>query len=606
MNIVKKTVCWIILLLPTMLFAQGIEIKQAGHMTVLGSPNIRIINGGLVNNGSFANGTETIIFSGNTTGSISGKGTSNFHRVDIMNTGGITVKQPLITSTTLNIAAGSKLTIDTARTLNVTSILTNNAGASGLLIKSSNNAPNGTLIFNNSSYYPVSATVQMYSKAAASTVVGSTYSSYKWQFFGIPLQSVVANPTFAQMVGNINNGSYINKYVESGTKASNNYWVSQGNTATLTPFTGYEVTQKMAKTISFQGQLVNNDFSDLLTYTTGAAYPGQHVYGNPYTSAINIQKIVFGDDVDKTVYLYNTGSYADWTTQTNVDGTAGQYIAIPQAEAGIGGVPDQIPSMQGFVIKALQSSSKATINIPYSSVAIRNDHTQRVRSMNNSSQTLFTRIDINGTRYADKMWIFTNQTCTRGFDNGWDGYKFIGSTAAPQLWATETAGDFQIDGVDNINDTYLKFITGEDTNYILTFNHESSTTGYQALYLIDLQNNSTTDISQSGSTYSFSATKSSTPVTRFKIVTSLGIATGLGNNSASDLQVYSFENKIIIQNRTDKNGEVTLYDISGQMMAKFRYSANNTTTIPTRLPVGMYLAKYLSTENEKADILIIK
>ncbi len=503
----------------------------------------------------------------------------------------------------MNINDATNLTISTETSVEVTGSVTNNAGVSALRIKSSPTAANGSLIFHNSSNNP-SATVEMYSKAAATTVVGSTYSYYKWQFMGIPIQSVVTNPTFSNYINGINNGSYINKQNEPGTAVLGNYWVSQGNTAVLVPFAGYEITQKFAKTITFQGQLVNSTFQETLTYTTGAKYPGQHLYGNSYTSAININNIIFGDDMEKTVYLYNTGSYADWTVQTGFFvNNAGQYIAAPYITAGTDSIPGQICSMQGFLVKAMRSSTNATIEIPYNSVAMKNTDKQRVRSV--ISEKLYTRIDVAGTRYSDKMWIFTDPSCTRGFDNGWDGYKFMGSSIAPQLWAIETAGDYQVDAVDDVNNTDLGFTRGEDTNYKLTFTHQNLSAQYAALYLIDLQTNSITDITQSGTQYNFTATASS-PTKRFKIVTSPGISTDLNETANNRIKIYSSEKTIFINNTSDQTGDVYIYDIAGRMVEKIRYNPNSVTTVNTNLASGSYIAKSNIHDSEHSDCLIIK
>ena len=40
---------------------------------------------------------------------------------------------------------------------------------------------------------------------------------------------------------------------------------------------------------------------------------GYNIFGNSFTAAIDISKIQFpASGVDSTVYLYNTGSLADW------------------------------------------------------------------------------------------------------------------------------------------------------------------------------------------------------------------------------------------------------------------------------------------------------
>ena len=501
----------------------------------------------------------------------------------------------------MDIAAGAKM---------VANQIINNAGTSGLYVLANSTGANGTLIFNNPGNSPVSATVGMYSKAAASVVNGNSFSQYKWQFFGIPVQSVATNPTFADYVNGVNNGSYIRKHEESGTLDLGNYWVSQGSNAVLIPFAGYEVTQKYEKTIYFEGQLVNSDYSATLSYTTGAAYKGQHILGNPYTAAIDIKKLNFGSEMDSCVYLYNTGSWSEWNSNINSGSgeNPGQYAVAPQKVAGSAGIPGQIPSMQGFLVAAKSSSQNATIGIPYSSV-IRNTTKQRVRSVNSiTTDRIYTRIDINGTRFSDKMWIFTDPTCTRGYDNGWDGYKFLGSSLAPQLWAMESSGDYQVDAVSDINNTNLGFITGEDTNYKLTFTHENLNLQYPALYLVDLldpNNPVFTDITQSGSTYSFSAVQSSTPVSRFKIVTSPGIATGISNTENKSLNIFTNQDgKVFILNPADLTGNVVIYDMAGKALQSAKVNAGGLTTIPTSFVPGCYILS-VAIGNEKVNRKVI-
>ena len=523
-----------------------------------------------------------------------------FGNINIDNPIGVYYTDTLSNTTvngTLLINSGSYFEIGSKTEVNA-NLITNNAGINGLTIKSSSSAANGTLIFNNTVDYPVSATVEMYSKAAASTYNPSTgrYSNYKWQFFGIPVTSVVASPTF--------DGSFVRKHEESGNNSNGTLWVSQTNGSTLVPFAGYEITQVASKTITFQGTLVNSTVYPILTKTTGASYPGQNLFANPYTAAINIKQLDFGT-AEAAVYLYNTGSWEDWNSNTNtaLGNGAGQYTAITKSTAGLNQVPAQIPSMQGFLVNT--TVANATLSIPYSAVATKNTDLQRIKS-SSAGLTASTRIEITGSRYSDKMWVFVDPTCTRSFDNGWDGYKFLGSSLAPQLWAMEADGDYQIDGVDDINNTELGFMTGEDTNYTLTFNHENMDQQYSALYLIDLELGTTTNITSTGSSYSFSAVKSSNPVKRFKIITSPGISTDNQKIENKTLNVFSSFKTIFIQNNTDFEGDAVITDLTGRTLSSSRFSGNGLTTIPTNLTAGSYLVTVSTVRNKITKQITIR
>ncbi|MEI8086771.1 MAG: T9SS type A sorting domain-containing protein [Paludibacter sp.] len=526
-----------------------------------------------------------------------------FGNLEIDNAAGVTLATDAVVnvSNSLLIYEGKKLQIGTETELIANSI-SNNAGTSGLVIKSSSTAPNGSLIFHNDYNAPVAATVEMYSKAFYS-------GAYKWQFFGIPIRTMTAFPTF--------NGGYVRQYNEAGTGAgltSDKHWIQLANASTLLPFKGYEAGQAAAKTFYFTGDLVNSDYaSGQLPITVSAQYPGQHLIGNPYTAAIDISKIEFGTIdtliIENTIYLYNTGSYADWTTAGSGTISAnaftpGQYVSIPKSVAGTNGLPSQIPSMQAFLVMATANNSLATVSIPYSAVGtvVKNTAMQRARTSLNVS----TRIDVKGTGYGDRMWLISEPTCTRGFDNGWDGYKSLYNSVT-QIFAIETSGDYQVNSVANINNTYLGFQAGASETYTMTFTHENMESQYPALYLIDLMNNNqVTDITLSGSTYSFSANATGTPDKRFKIVTSLGTVTANKTVADAKLNVYCSQKTIFIDNKLGDAGSLMIYDITGRFVKKFKFSANNISSLPMNIPTGSYILKAKVNNEEVVQSIVVQ
>ena len=508
--------------------AQGIIIGSSAFVKTAGAAYIVVNNGNLTNNGNWtSNGTDIVTLSGTAAKQMTGSGTTAFYDLTLTNMGGITQKLRQINAHNLNISSGSGLSIDTCKAMVVSNIVTNQAGAAGIYIKSSTDRANGSLIFHNNVSSPVSATVEMYTKASNST-------NYKWQFFGIPLRSVAISPTF--------NGSYIRRFNEAGWYAgfnSTNLWIQLSNGATLTSFTGYEITQLSPKTFVFSGQLENSDFSTgKLPVSTPeiSQYPGQHLFGNPYTGAIDIKKIQFGSTdagiIENSVYLYNTGSYADWQNagSGSVSGTSpGQYVCIPQNQAGNAGIPAQIPSMQAFLVYAKSDNVAANLVIPYSSVGtvVRNTDPQRNKRQKTDlpASKTYTMIDVVGSRYSDRMWIFTEPTCTKAFDNGWDGYKFIGSSSSvPQIWSMEGSDNYQVNSLNNIDSTTIGFIPGEDTAYQLVFTNENTQNSYPTLFLVDLVTKNIVDVSQNGSTYNFTSSVATPDNSRFKLYKSFTTA----------------------------------------------------------------------------------
>ncbi|MDD4969583.1 MAG: T9SS type A sorting domain-containing protein [Paludibacter sp.] len=492
-------------------------------------------------------------------------------------------------------ASNKRLIIPAGKGLIVNNnILTNNADSLIHIVSNSTTA-NGSLIFHNSAGFPVHATVEMYSKAFYNAN-GGLNNKYHWQYFGIPLNSIKASPTF--------DGSYVRRWDESGDSITN-HWKALNNESILQPFLGYEITQKVdvGKTIYFEGQLVNTDFSSgQLAVTPTALYPGQHIFANPYAAAIDIRQLTFGPQTEATVYIYNTGSFDDWSQIGGADNrgnNAGQYTAVPKNTAGDLGVPRQVPSMQAMLIKAMNNSSDATFGISYNSVVMNNFDQQRVKVFyNDKTDKVCTMIDVTGAHYSDRMWLFSQPGCTRNFDNGWDGSKMPGIALTPQIFAIESDGNYQVNAVDDINNSQIGFQPGQDTEYTLTFTHQNIKSRYESVYLYDIFVNKIVDITESGSTYSFTAESSPASQKRFIIV-----ARNIENNpigNETQLKAFTSGNTVFVQNSSKLNGEMSLYDMMGHRVRKVTFGPYGVTAMQVGTICGAYIVK-ASTANEKVS-----
>ncbi|MEI8085896.1 MAG: T9SS type A sorting domain-containing protein [Paludibacter sp.] len=502
-----------------------------------------------------------------------------------------------------------KLTINPSKSMTIGGTiapygaLVNEAGASGLVIKTdpTQALANGSLIYKKTDNGTVASTVEMYSKASWNLSDPVVNNRYTWQFFGIPVTSLATTPTF--------DGVYARIWKETGTLISN-HWALLTNDSTLKPFRGYEITQSAPKTYSFTGNLVNTDFSQSnLAYTSSALYPGQHIFANPYTAAINIASLTgaFGSNMENAVYLYNAGTYSQWETaigDLNTGSGAGQYTVSTPSSAGQSGVPAQIPSMQAFLVKAKTNDVDYPINnslaFSYTSVVGTNTELQRAPS---TQKTIATRIDIRSTHFADRMWIFTDSTCTRNYDKGWDGTKLMGSPRAPQLFAIEPDGKYQINAVADMNNTDLGFITGEEKEFTIKFTHENADKQYSSIYLYDLVAKTSTDITLSGSEYKFTAEPNTKIVKRFKIITSNLNET---SKEESQMKIYSADGMILIENSGVESGELKIYDMSGRYIQQTTFGANKTTAVFKNLSSGVYLAKTLSNGKEITKSFIVR
>jgi len=495
------------------------------------------------------------------------------------------------------------LVIPPAKCLTVTgSISTLNSGSIYIQAYPDGTQQNGSLIFYTSS--PVNGTVEMYARGSFNST-GTLYNGinycYSWQYFGIPVATITANPTLA--------GSYVRRWDQTGT--TGNHWIQLGNSDQLNPFIGYELTQKNPGVIVFQGQLQNGNYTTptKLIVTSGTDFSGQYIFANPYTAAIDIQKFIADNSVndnDKSVYLYNTGSKADWSGHQATSGTnAGQYQVVTQA-SGIG-LPTQIASMQAILIQVVQGNlSNSVVTFNYSNV-IKNNSLQRVKeNIDAPAPTLeYTMIDITGSGYSDRMWIFSDTAFTHGYDKGWDGKKMLGVALAPQLYALEQDGSYQIDCVNDMNNTLLGFQRGIDTEYTLAFTHQNLSEKYAGVYLYDFVENKMTDITKSGSTYSFTTDSTTTEQKRFMIVTRK--TENDSPDTGTQLNVFTSGNTVFVQNSGNLSGEMTVYDMTGRSLKKATFSPYGITAVQVGSTAGAYVVKAAtSIENMSKRIILGK
>jgi len=503
----------------------------------------------------------------------------------------------LINQTTKNliIPAGKRLTINNT--------ITTDNNVNRIYVVSSSTNPNGSLIFYSNN--PVYGTVEMYSMAYKGSSItvpnpyppyGTITTTYRWQYFGIPISTLITSPTLDQ--------SYVRKWDESGTTVSN-HWVNVDNYFVLQPGIGYELTQDAPKTFYFQGQLVNWDVTSLLLAKTATAlFPGQHVLANPFTSAIDIKKIVFGSDMQQAVWLYSTGSFGDWYNGTQGTATPGQYVVSTPGTAGNTGVESQVPSMQAMLVQVSNATSNAFVTIPYSA-AVKNTAMQRVKGTSNSatSDMIGLKIDVKSLNYSDKMWLFSKNSFTKNFDNGYDGLKILGSALTPQIYAIESDGNYQIDCINDLDNTNLGFKAGQDTEYTMTFTHQNLSSKYSGIYLVDLVEKKTIDITGDSTTYVFNATSTDKTVQRFRIVTR--IYEKNSPDAEANIKVFGGNGIIIAQNLSNLTGDLIVFDISGRALKTVQLVPNGLTTITGLIP-GAYIAKATTSLEKISKRLIVR
>lgn len=353
------------------------------------------------------------------------------------------------------------------------------------------------------------ATVDFYARGN-----GAPAADANWQYMGVPFSDITQAVDIFEY-------SWMCRWNEDspGNAGSNWEWVV--NEDLLIPFSGYALTQRNARRFTYSGTLAPSATQILYLTVRGNDYKGWNMFANSWMAPIKIAQFEdadFGSGIDKTIYLFNTGvNDGHSTASSSATSAAGQYIAVPiNTASSMDASVQTIPPMQGFF---LLTTAAASVTLNYDKLIYTTSFSQTTmpnrvprRSTDPDEKTSMPRvvIDVNGTYFSDRLYLFENDTMTNGYDNGWDGKKLEGEDYTPQLMTRTGLLDLAVDVSPSFDKKQIAFRAGEDDEYTLRFS-----TTEPDLRLRDLLTGAEIDIAE-GSEYHFYATNRQAEV-RFEI-----------------------------------------------------------------------------------------
>ena len=495
--------------------------------------------------------------------------------------------------------------------------------------------PNGTFIATAAcSNFDVYGTVELFAQgqkvstpAWTDALTGSPTagdelkSSHSWQHFGVPVEKVMALDAFKKSWIQLYNEKQNGKF-QGATKPATFYdkWNFVGAYDDLFAFLGYEITQDVPKVYTIQGKL--NFCDKTLNLTREAAEVngatgvnaryglGQNIFGNSYTAAINLDNGIEFDNaglVEKTVYLYRTGSFQDWGANNSTVSTdtpnAGSYIAIPaMVSTTVWG--NQIPSMQGFLLKFTDAATEfnpigASVTLKYNNGGVvANSKPQLAQKAPLSHLT----VTLNSKTTVDRVWLFSQEGTTDQFDNGWDGRKYFGTPTA-FLYSESSFGPLQVNTSSDLNGKLLTIYPNKDSEYTLTLKKENLA-DYTDLHLVDLVARKVTPLTGETTTYNFTEKNSGSRVKRFMIVNSANIDFNIDQFKLLDGYLQG-NDRLIVTNMTAKTGRAYLYDMAGKtVMSQVMQPSINE--FPVTLKSGAYILNLDADGKQESVKLIVK
>ena len=413
---------------------------------------------------------------------------------------GVTIKTQnviLNSNTSITIKPQGALQIDTI----------DKASNSRIIIEA-NELNSGSFFFKNKK--KVDATIQLYSKASSEGLsygVAGNFYDPKWQYIGIIAESIKYSDLNTDGVTN-----WMYKWDETQNAVS--CWSEKMNqNSYLYAWKGYCIAQESALTYTYDGVLLNGDHTYELTYTKSPNSKddlGNNLITNSYSGPIDIASLSSGanfHNAEATIYIYNTGSYAEWREQAISNQTLGfnpgQTIAIPvNSISALGSeYPHTIPSSQAFFVAANEGGGQFVVKYeknvynPTSS----NNQKRVVSEENNRFNVL--KIIVKSSTSNDRLYLLEHENGTPNFDNGYDAIKIFDNNG-PQIYAINESMNTSVNTDSTMINQYIGFVgDSENEEYTLTFDIDKLHS-YNKLYLYDLITNQTVDI-LNNETYTF-------------------------------------------------------------------------------------------------------
>jgi hypothetical protein len=424
-------------------------------------------------------------------------------------------------------------------------------------------------------------------------------NSADWQYIGAPGEGAATDILGTTVL-------YL-RSEEKGWVRLKTFW------AELEAFAGYALTQKAQPEFTFYPQLINEDKTIQLTYTSDGMQ-GDNLWANSYMAPLDITQFNDADftgHIEKTFYLYNSGSWNKWNENQDATSsstfTPGRYYAIPVASArALDATYDQnvIPPMQGVYMKA--TSGGGTIKLNYEKHVWKNT---QVAQMNNPLRIAgrkesaeeqipdFQRVRLQVTSEnsgADRMYIIQDSLTTSGYDNGYDAPKQMADNLM-NIYTNEPFGKMEISSTDNMNEMYIGFKAGDDSEYTMTF---TSLIG-DSLYLYDSEMDTYVEMIELGQ-YQFSAIPQSTNDMRFQLLVAPELPSDLpeqgggvttGTEDITSTRLWINDRTIYVANG-QPNSVLSIYTVSGMLVtAPYTLHSTQSTVNIADLPAGVYIIR---------------
>ena len=526
------------------------------------------------------------------------------YNIIIDNSFGVSLNSNFTINNALTINSGKVFNINAPSTLTVSGTITNNAGNTGLVLKSTANGSDGKLI-NSTSAVP--ATVDLYLSGGLSS------SGARFHYIVPPVTQMVIIPTLptsdslgqARTSLGLNSTNFkgdllnYNEVVAGGEKNKgwqyfDCYHVTTGFT-TLYSTMGYNMYLATNGIMTFKGNLNATDHTfSSLSYTN----LGWNLIGNPFPCNYDLNGVSeltgSGDNVDNTIYFNRDGGYAYWNVITG----------------GTTGFSDILPPMQGFFVHLTGS---ATVTLPASSKTVSSALPSRSKGAKSSGEKgVFVKkvkLVLNNGAVPDEAIVCLIENATNDFDRDYDAYKLFGGiSTTPFIYSVLNSEKYAINTIPEPGSepsvVPLVLEIKEAGNYTI------NTTEFENLegtYVTLRHGVVETDLSLNTS-YSFYSNAGT--FTNFQLVFNNSV-TSIEKKNTEDIKVWYNDNYFYFNSPGESfygKANLEVFDLQGKLVFNKRninVLPKETQQIGINLKNGAYITKFLINNKQIVSKIVV-
>lgn len=471
--------------------------------------------------------------------------------VNIRNGHLITIADNAVTST-VNVEAGAKLTLNEGKTFDVTAI------------NLQSNDTNGTGTFvDKGTFNSTTTTVQQYLSAGRNWYISSPVGS--------ALRSTISTAT--QVV------SY---------NETNATWETESTNSQLLPMKGYIAVSPTAGNITFNGALNTGEKTITLDRHAGVYKEGFHLVGNPYPSYVSFASATRTNLSTTMWYRTQNGSnyvFDTFNAQSRVGTSNNNNDLIP--------VTGDIAPMQAFWVRALPGGGSLTFDNNMRSHQDQSVKTNRLKIPTQANQLLL-RLQVSNGVTKDETIVLFNPNATNDYDD-YDSPKMSNSNSSiAEIYTIINQEKIVINGLNSVVDNSevsLGFTTGESNSFVIRATEINNFDNDMQILLRDNELNIETNLIATRS-YTFS----SNPVTdskRFSLLFKLPtIPTEIPclnvNNSLKIINNGKYAVQIKLDTKMDVHSVFTITNLLGQTVFSENLSREKSEIL-TALTSGVYV-----------------